>query len=242
MRTVTPGGKLLSMIDCAFFAILSAFVRGVQAHPFAWLAPVLVGFSSLVMTGLPIELPWQALSLRTFAVLAGLTLDIFHRHADKVAMANIAQLVNCLQALFLTHEDKFVLTPTYHIFEMYAAHQGGTSLRTVLSAPRSSYTRNGQPATISGLSGSASLHDRELILTVTNPDLRQTRETEIAVRGAAIKSVKSYTLAANDIHAHNSFDNPKAIEPKEGQVTTAGGALVYNFAPASVTRLRITLT
>jgi outer membrane biosynthesis protein TonB len=55
-------------------ALLSAFVRGVQAHPFAWLAPVLVGFSTLVMTGLPIDLPWQSLSLRLFAVLAGLTM------------------------------------------------------------------------------------------------------------------------------------------------------------------------
>ncbi|HKX32494.1 MAG TPA: alpha-L-arabinofuranosidase C-terminal domain-containing protein, partial [Blastocatellia bacterium] len=176
------------------------------------------------------------------AVLAGLTLDIFHRHADKVAMANIAQLVNCLQALFLTHEDKFVLTPTFHVFEMYAAHQGAVSLRTLFSAPRSPYNRNGQPAAISGLSGSASLRDRELTLTVTNPDLRQTRETEIAVRGATIKSVKSTTLVAGDIHAHNSFEQPRAIEPKEGQVTPTGGALVYNFAPASVTKLQIILT
>jgi alpha-N-arabinofuranosidase len=176
------------------------------------------------------------------AVLAGLTLDIFHRHADKVAMANIAQLVNCLQSLFLTHEEKFVLTPTYHVFDMYAAHQGASSLRTIFSAPRSSYTRNGEPATIGGLSGSASLRDRELTLTVTNPDLRQARETTITVRGAAVKSVKSSTLAAGDIHAHNSFDHPRAIEPKEGQVTPAGGGLVYTFAPASVTKLQITLT
>ena len=94
------------------------------------------------------------------AVLAGLTLDIFHRHADKVAMANIAQLVNCLQSLFLAHEDKFILTPTYHVFDMYAAHQGGQSLRTNVSASPLKYTSNGKPATMRGLNGSASLHDR----------------------------------------------------------------------------------
>ena len=175
------------------------------------------------------------------AVLAGLNLDTFHRHADKVAMANIAQLVNCLQALFLTHEDKFALTPTYHVFDMYAAHQGAQAIRTIFSAPRSSYTRNGQPASLRGLSGSASLRDKELLLTVTNADLRQTRETEIAVRGASIKSVKVTTLSASDIHAHNSFDNPRAIEPKESQAAATGTTLVQRFAPASVTRLQITL-
>jgi alpha-N-arabinofuranosidase len=176
------------------------------------------------------------------AVLAGLTLDTFHRHADKVAMANIAQLINCLQSLFLAHEDKFVITPTYHVFDMYAAHQRGQSVRTIVSAPRSSYTRNGQPATIRSLSGSASLHDRQLILTVTHLDVSQTREAEIALRGATIKEVKVTTLTASDIHAHNSFDNPRQVEPKESQLTPRGGStLVHSFAPASVTRLQITL-
>jgi alpha-N-arabinofuranosidase len=176
------------------------------------------------------------------AVLAGMNLDTFHRHADKVAMANIAQLVNCLQGLFLTNEDKFALTPTYHVFDMYAAHQGAQAIRTVFSAPRSSYTRNGQPATIRGLSGSASLREKELMITVTNADITQARETEIAVRGAAVKAVKVTTLTASDIHAHNSFDSPRVIEPKESQLAPTGsGTLVHRFAPASVTRLQITL-
>ena len=175
------------------------------------------------------------------AVLAGLTLDIFHRHADKVAMANVAQLINCLQSLFLAHEDKFILTPTYHVFDMYAAHQGGQSLRTNVSSSPLKYMRNGRPATMRGLNGSASLSDRRLVLTVTNPDPKASRETEIAVRGANVKEVGVTTLTAKDIHAHNSFDNPRAIEPQASQAAARGGALVYNFAPASVTRLQITL-
>ncbi len=176
------------------------------------------------------------------AVLAGLTFDIFHRHADKVAMANVAQLINCLQALFLAHEDKFILTPTYHVFEMYAAHQGGQSLRTNVSAPRLSYTRNGRPATMRGLNGSASLHDRRLVLTVTNPDPKAAKETEIAVHGATVKEVSVTTLTARDIRAHNSFDNPRVIEPQPAQASVkSGGTVVYSFAPASVTRLQITL-
>lgn len=189
----------------------------------------------------PSHLLGQQATMRD-AVLAGLSLDTFHRHADKVAMANIAQLINCLQALFLAHEDKFILTPTYHVFDMYAAHQGAQAVRAVFAAPRSSYNRNGREATIRGLSGSASRRDKELTLTVTNPDLQAARETEIAVRGASVQSVAVTTLAASDMRAHNSFENPRQIEPKESQLAVrAGGALVHRFPPASVTRLRITL-
>jgi alpha-N-arabinofuranosidase len=175
------------------------------------------------------------------AVLAGLTLDIFHRHADKVAMANIAQLVNCLQALFLAHEDKFILTPTYHVFDMYAAHQTGESLRTNVSSSPLKYTINSRPATMRGLNGSASLHDRRVVLTVTNPDPKAARETEIAILGANIKEVSVTTLAAKDIRAHNSFDNPRAVEPQTSQAVVKGRTLAYAFAPASVTKLQITL-
>src|SRR6202140_3592186 len=175
------------------------------------------------------------------AVLAGLTLDTFQRHAEKVGAASVAQLVNCLQALFIAHEDKFALTPTYHVFDMYSAHQGAHALKTIVSSPPSSYARSGQPATLRGLAGSASLRDRQLVLTVTNPDIRAARETEIAVRGATIKDVKGIVLTAGDIHAHNSFDNPRGVEPKEITITRTGNPLVHRFAPASVTRLDLTL-
>jgi alpha-N-arabinofuranosidase len=156
-------------------------------------------------------------------------------------MAAIAQLVNCLQSLFLAHEDKFVVTPTFHVFDMYSVHQGKKAVRTVFSSPRSSYTRNGQPATIRGLSGSASLDGRRLVLTVTNPDLKAVRETEIAVRGATVKAVKITSLTADNIHAHNSFQDPHRIEPKTTPTAPTGNSLVHRFAPASVTRLEIDL-
>jgi len=175
------------------------------------------------------------------AVLAGLTLDTFHRHADKVGMAAIAQLVNCLQSLFLAHEDKFALTPTYHVFDMYAAHQGKTSIRTIFSSPRSSYTRNGQAATIRGLMGSASLDGKRLVLTATNPDLKAARETEISIRGAAVKAVKATVLSSADVHDHNTFADPTRVQPKAAQAMQTGNVLVYKFAPASVTRLDIDL-
>jgi alpha-N-arabinofuranosidase len=175
------------------------------------------------------------------AVLSGLTLDTFQRHADKVAMANAAQLVNCLHSLFFAHEDKFCVTPTYHVFAMYAAHQGAQSLRTLISAPQVSYPRNGQPAVLPGLAGSASMNGKRLTLTVTNQSLDTARESEIVIRGATMQSVNVVTLAAPDVHAHNTFDTPRAVEPKEQSATPRGGILVHRFPPASVTKLEVML-
>ena len=177
------------------------------------------------------------------AILAGLTLDIFHQHADKVAMANIAQLVNCLQALFFAHEDKFVRTPTYHVFDLYAAHQGAQSLRTMIAAPASAYDRRGTRATVKGLGGSASLDGKRLVLTVTNPDLKAARETEIVLRGAEIRSARAMVIeAGGDMNAHNHFGDPARIEPRTVSVATArGGLLAHKFPPASVTRIEMEL-
>ena len=176
------------------------------------------------------------------ALLAGLTLNTFNRHAEKISMASVAQLVNCLQSLFLAREDKFLTTPTFHVFELYASHQGGQSIRTICSSPRSSYSRNGQPASIRALSESASLNDRQLVVTVTNANTSRPRLAEIAIRGANAKSVKATVLSAKDIHAHNSFETPRAVEPADAAIEAPrSGTIVYEFAPASVTRLLITL-
>jgi alpha-N-arabinofuranosidase len=175
------------------------------------------------------------------AVLSGLTLDTFQRHADKVAMANAAQLVNCLHSLFFAHEDKFCVTPTYHVFAMYAAHQGAQSLRTLISAPQVSYSRNSQPATLPGLAGSASMDGKRLTLTVTNQSLEAAREAEIAVRGAAVTSAKAVALGESDVHAHNSFETPDAVAPKDHAVAVRGGVVVCRFPAASVTKVEMTL-
>jgi alpha-N-arabinofuranosidase len=175
------------------------------------------------------------------AVLAAMTLDIFHRHAEKVGMANIAQLVNCLQSLFLAHEDKFCVTPTYHVFGMYAAHQGAQSVRVSNDAPAISYDRNGSQGSIIGLSGSASLDGKRLTLTVTNPSIDREREVEIVLRGAAAKSVQAMVLAAADVHACNTFAAPRAVEPVTEAKQARGRAWVRRFAPASVTLLDMEL-
>jgi alpha-N-arabinofuranosidase len=174
------------------------------------------------------------------ALLSGLTLDTFNRHPEKVAMANSAQLINCLNSLYLAHEDKFCITPIGHVFGMYAAHQGGQSLRTIFSAPNVNYDRDGKPATFWGLQGSASLHDKELVLTVVNPHISERREAEVGIRGASVKSGSVTTLSHTDIHAHNSFDQREVVKPQTKSLEIKG-PVRFSFPAASVTKLTLSL-
>src|SRR6266567_2756526 len=123
-----------------------------------------------------------------------------------------------MQSLFLAHEDKFCLTPTYHVFDMYAAHQGARSVRTMVGSPANTYSRNGTQTTMRGLNGSASVSGTTLTVTVTNPSMDQVREAEIQIHGGTAKSVAGVTLAAGDPRAHNTFEAPRAVEPKAIQV------------------------
>jgi alpha-L-arabinofuranosidase len=175
------------------------------------------------------------------AVLSGMTLDIFNRHPEKVAMANCAQLINCLNSLYLAHENKFCVTPVGHVFSLYAAHQGGQAVRTVFSAPTVNYDRDGKPASFWGLNGSASLHDKELVLTVVNPHVSEAREAEIGIRGASLKSATVTTLTHSDIHAHNSFEQRDVVKPQTKTLEVQGRILTYTFPPASVTKLALLL-
>jgi len=174
------------------------------------------------------------------ALLSGLTLDTFNRHPEKVAMANSAQLINCLNSLYLAHEDKFCITPIGHVFGMYAAHQGGQSLRTIFSAPNVHYDRDGKAATFWGLKGSASLHDKELVLTVVNPHVSEGREAEVGIRGASVKSGSVTTLSHTDIHAHNSFDQREVVKPQTKSLDIKG-PVRFSFPAASVTKLTLSL-
>ena len=199
------------------------------------------------------------------ALVAALSLDTFNRHADKVAMANVAQLVNTIHSLFIAYEDKFVATPNFHVFEMYAPHQGGQALRTVFAAPGVPFKRavtevppqalanmtpqqraalaqsQAAPGQLWGLQGSASLSGKTLTLTVVNPHATEARETEVVVRGRTVQSAEGLVLAATDIHAHNSFEQPRTLEPARATVPVQGGRVVHRFPAASVTRLQLAL-
>jgi alpha-L-arabinofuranosidase len=176
------------------------------------------------------------------AVFSGMTLDIFNRHPEKVAVAACAQLINCLNSLYLAHEDRFVVTPVGHVFAMYASHQGAQALRTIFSAPAIPYDRDGKPASFWGLKGSASLREKNLILTVVNPHVSQPREAEISLRVAGLRSGSATILTNSDIHAHNTFERRDAVTPQTKNLDIKGRTLTYVFPPASVTKLALTLT
>jgi alpha-N-arabinofuranosidase len=175
------------------------------------------------------------------AVFSGLTLDTFNRHPDKVGIGCCAQLINCLNSLYLAHEDKFCVTPVGHTFALYADHQGGQSLRTEFSAPSIHYDRDGKQAKFWGLNGSASLHGREVVITTVNPSVKDTVEAQIAVRGARVNSGTATVLTSSDMHARNTFEQKEAIVPTSAQVQIKDGAPVFRFPPASVVKLNLQL-
>ncbi|MGB9465769.1 MAG: alpha-L-arabinofuranosidase C-terminal domain-containing protein [Candidatus Acidiferrum sp.] len=175
------------------------------------------------------------------AVFSGMTLDIFNRHPEKIAMANCAQLINCLNSLYLAHEDKFVITPVGHVFDLYASHQGGQALRTIFSVPNLHYDRDGQAASFWGLRGSASVRDKNLTITAVNPSTNEPCLAEIALRGATVKEASMRFLSNADIHAHNTFDQRDVVVPQAKPLSLNGSALVVEFPPASVVALNIHL-
>jgi alpha-N-arabinofuranosidase len=175
------------------------------------------------------------------AVFSGMTLDIFNRHPEKIAMANCAQLINCLNSLYLAHEDKFVITPVGHLFELYASHQGGQALRTIFSAPTLHYDREGKSASFWGLRGSASVRDKNLTITAVNPSTDEPRLTELALRGATAREASMSFLSNSDIHARNTFDQRDVVVPQRKPVSVSGGTFMVELPPASVVALNIQL-
>lgn len=183
----------------------------------------------------------QQITMRD-ALLTALTLDCFNRHADKVSMANCAQLVNNLNALFLAHEDKFIATPVFHVFAMYAAHQGAQTVRTIFGAPTLHFSSNGSDSSLWGLQGSASLQGKRVTLTVVNPSITDRRETQIRIHGANVRSSAATVLTNPDIHAHNSFGQPDAVSASNSVISSTGALPTFAFPPASVTKLELELS
>jgi alpha-L-arabinofuranosidase len=186
----------------------------------------------------PTHIFGQQVTIRD-ALATALTLDTFIRHAEKVSLATNAQLVNNINALFLAHEDRFVATPNYHVFGMYAAHQGGQSIRAEFSAPEIHYDRDGKPASFWSLNGSASIKENVITLTVVHPELTRPMDAQIALHGTRISHVAATALTAGDMHAHNTFDDPDAVKPSSLSVDVSGGLIAVSLPPASVVKLEI---
>jgi len=175
------------------------------------------------------------------ALVAATTLDIFNRHADKVYMANIAQTINVLQAMILTREEAMLLTPTYHVYEMYVPHQGATAVRTVVESDQVSYNVAGEGKAIPAVSGSASLAKDTLFVTLTNCQSDAEAKVELDLLGGAAARGGTARVLSGEIHAHNTFDAPDAVQPQAAQVQAEGPSFTLRLPPASVNAFQIQL-
>ena len=163
------------------------------------------------------------------AVTAGLYLNIFNNHCDRVKMANVAQMVNVLQSVILTKEDQIVLTPTYYVFKMYAVHQDAVLLPVKLKSEEYSHGTD----KINSLSVSASKDKNGKIhISIANVDPAREKKLRCEVRGAAAKKVTGEIITADKMNAYNDFGKPEEVTIKTFQDAQLQKGMLHVTLPA----------
>jgi len=170
------------------------------------------------------------------AVLAALNLNIFARHADRVRMANIAQMVNVLQAMIMTDKEKMVLTPTYYVFKMYVPFQDSTFVPVSFDAGTYSHGDISLPR-VDAIA--AKDKSGKLWLAITNLDPNQPLEIEASLAGITAKSASGETLTAPKVDSVNTFEAPNTVVPKPVFTKIQGGKLALKLEPKSVTVISV---
>jgi alpha-N-arabinofuranosidase len=171
------------------------------------------------------------------AMVAAVNLNLFHKHCDRVKMANIAQMVNVLQAMILTKGPEIVLTPTYYVFKMYSVHQDAALLPMELQSE--SYT-NGKDS-IPTLSVSAS-KDREGRIHISLANLHPTKGENLRceLKGTTSARVSGEIITAATMNAYNDFGKPEAvnIKPFKG-AQLRNGVLTVSLPAKSIVTLEV---
>lgn len=171
---------------------------------------------------------YQQNSMRD-AMIAGLTLNIFNNNCDRVRMANLAQLVNVLQAVVLTDKEKILLTPTYHVMEMYNVHQGATMVPVKVASQ--DYSWNGH--SIKAISASASRNSQGVVnISLVNMDPNQSQTVNIDLGTLSPKSVTGRILDSEKIQDYNDFNNPEKVKPVEFSGARVNGQQLSVTLPA----------
>ena len=146
------------------------------------------------------------------AMIAGMTLNIFNNHAARVKMANLAQAVNVLQAVILTEGNKMILTPTYHVMEMYKIHQDAQLIPVSFDSPRYEFNGNSLPA----VSASISKNNEERIhISLTNIDSKKDNTISINLNDLNLRNITGEILTSKKLQDHNTFETPNMIIPKK---------------------------
>ncbi|MGM0878064.1 MAG: alpha-N-arabinofuranosidase [Bacillota bacterium] len=174
------------------------------------------------------------------ALVAGITLNIFNNYCDRVQMANIAQTVNVLQAMVLTEGEKMILTPTYHVFDMYKVHQDAICLS--VDSPSGGYESNG--VTLPSINVSASKNKvGDVNISLCNLNNHDSTNVTIEVRGLTsnkVSNVKGQILSSSHMNEHNTFENSTALQPTSFEdVTIEDNKLTIEVPPMSVLLLTV---
>ncbi|HLU23807.1 MAG TPA: alpha-N-arabinofuranosidase [Bacillaceae bacterium] len=173
------------------------------------------------------------------ALVAGIHFNIFHKHADRVQMANIAQTVNVLQAMILTEGEKMILTPTYHVFDMFKVHQDATLL--AVDAQVNEYEFDGEALPQTSVSASKD-KDGKVHISLCNLDHQNSADLQFDLRGMDLEaaSVTGTILTANEMNAHNTFEQPNNVKPVDfSDVKIDGQSLSVSLPPMSVVVLAV---
>ncbi|HXH08142.1 MAG TPA: alpha-N-arabinofuranosidase [Vicinamibacterales bacterium] len=165
------------------------------------------------------------------AIVAALSFDIFHEHAARVRMANIAQMVNVLQAVILTDRERMLLTPTYHVFEMHIPFQGATVLPAEVSTPEYRHGEWAMPAVHVTAARDA---QGRIQLGLVNVDPHRPASVAVEIAGVAAQTVKGRVLTAAAMDAHNTFEQPDAVRPAPFEARRRGDRLELELPPKSV--------
>ncbi|MCK8492246.1 alpha-N-arabinofuranosidase [Spirosoma sp. RP8] len=171
------------------------------------------------------------------AVLAGATLNIFHKHAERVRMANLAQAINVLQAVILTDGPKMLLTPTYHVLEMYNVHQDATMLPVDVKADDYKVGEYKMPA----VSVSASRDKAgKTHISLVNIDAGKPQTFTVNLKGINAKSVSGRILTSAKVQDYNTFAQPNKVKPAPfSGAKLTGDELTVTLPPVSVVVLEM---
>ena len=171
------------------------------------------------------------------AMIAGMTLNIFNNHADRVRMANLAQCINVLQAVILTDKEKMILTPTYHVMEMYKVHQDATLLPIKVVTSDYVVGEERLPAVSASASKDAS---GKTHISLTNIDAKNAQTVTINLDGSQFANVTGRVLTSNKLQSYNSFEEPDKIKPSAfNGASLKGSTLTVKLPPFSVVVLEL---
>lgn len=175
------------------------------------------------------------------ALHAALTLDIFNRHAEKLAMCNLAQTINCLHSLFAARGDQFVRLPTYYVFAMYQPHMDARRLPLEMEAGTFTAKSGQETVTLPRLAGSASRSDQSVLVTLVNPHLEMPVRLRVELSGGQAREARAQVLTHEDPYVEHDVGKPEVVQPRPLRVdlNSAGTVLSVEVPAHAVVAIQL---